>query len=563
MTSLPRFSLCVEPELCLWLALARPLPKEEKDICQARLFLPVTSLIIALDKSIVTLLLFLKAKGIEAMASRVGEQLGNYRLTRLLGQGGFAEVYLGEHLYLGTEAAIKMLHTRLEQDDADAFREEARTVARLKHPHIVRVLDFGIDNSTPFLVIDYAPNGSLRARHAKGAQLSLPTVLSHVKQLADALQYAHEQKLIHRDIKPENILLDERGDLVLTDFGIATMAQSSRSQNTQDVVGTVAYMAPEQVQGKPRPASDQYSLGIVVYEWLTGTRPFVGTFTEIATQHVLTPPPPLRTKRPDLPTAVDLVVMTALNKDPHRRFGSVKAFAVAFEQACQSGSAPMFSTDQKSPLASPPPIVAPGLSAPPASQVYETSSITPPPRAAGPLVTPPIKRQSPPPLLSSYQTSNSYQTSKPIQMKASQSNRNWPYVLLVVLLLVAAAIAVPLIISSQHGGKFQQTITTGPDITSIAVGTGVDTTTNGGVTGQSDTFHVGNVVYVVSDYSTDIDQTAITDTLTGGQATMGQGTLVNGAYSYYDWATVTQAGIYTWTIQYDGQDGASITFQVV
>ncbi len=107
------------------------------------------------------------------MGDRVGQQLGNYRLARLLGTGGFAEVYLGEHLHLGTEAAIKVLHTRLEQVDADAFRNEARTVARLKHPHIVRILDFGTDGLTPYLVMDYVPNGSLRARHPRGTQLSL------------------------------------------------------------------------------------------------------------------------------------------------------------------------------------------------------------------------------------------------------------------------------------------------------------------------------------------------------------------------------------------------------
>src|SRR5437868_3000529 len=208
------------------------------------------------------------------MADRVGQQLGNYQLIHLLGEGGFAEVYLGEHIHLGTQAAIKILHAQLSNENVDEFRTEARTIARLIHPHIVRVLEFGIEGKTPFLVMDYAPQGTLRQRHPKGVILPLPTIVSYVEQLADALQYAHDEKLIHRDIKPENILLGRRNELLLSDFGIALVAQSSRYQNAQEMAGTMAYMAPEQIQGKPRPASDQYSLGVVAYEWLSGDRPF-------------------------------------------------------------------------------------------------------------------------------------------------------------------------------------------------------------------------------------------------------------------------------------------------
>src|SRR2546421_11433328 len=115
------------------------------------------------------------------MADRVGQQLGNYQLLRLLGEGGFAEVYLGEHIHLGTQAAIKVLHTRLASDDVEKFRAEARTIARLIHPNIVRVLDFGVEGKTPFLVMDYAPNGTLRQRHAKGTQVPLAIVVSYIK----------------------------------------------------------------------------------------------------------------------------------------------------------------------------------------------------------------------------------------------------------------------------------------------------------------------------------------------------------------------------------------------
>ena len=175
------------------------------------------------------------------MADRVGEQLGNYRLTRLLGTGGFAEVYLGEHIHLGTPAAIKVLHTKLASDDIDKFRTEARTIAYLIHPHIVRVLDFGVDDKTPFLVMDYATNGTLRQRHPKGQRLPLITVVSYVTQIADALQCAHDEKLVHRDVKPENMLLGRRDEVLLSDFGIALVAQSSRYQSTQDMAGTMSY----------------------------------------------------------------------------------------------------------------------------------------------------------------------------------------------------------------------------------------------------------------------------------------------------------------------------------
>ena len=199
------------------------------------------------------------------MADRIGQQLGNYRLIRLIGEGGFAEVYLGEHLHLGTQAAIKILKTQLTSSDVEQFRSEARIIANLEHPNIVRILDFGVEGKIPFLVMSYAPNGTLRQQYPRGVSLPLPAILSYVKQIADALQYAHDQKLIHRDVKPENMLLGRRHEVLLSDFGIALATQSSRYQSTRDVVGTVAYMAPEQIQGKPRPASDQYALAVVVY----------------------------------------------------------------------------------------------------------------------------------------------------------------------------------------------------------------------------------------------------------------------------------------------------------
>ncbi len=264
---------------------------------------------------------------------RVGQQVGNYRLEQVLGSGGFAEVYLGRHVYLNSPAAIKLLHTNLAQGDIEGFRSEAITLVRLIHPHVVRILDFGLEDNTPFLVMDYASNGTLRQHHRRKEQVPLALVVDYVKQVAGALQYAHDQKIIHRDIKPENMLLGRQHEILLSDFGIAVIAQTSHAGLMYDTPGTITYMAPEQLQGHPRKASDQYSLGIVAYEWLTGSPPFTGSFTEVAAGHIFSATPSLRDKAPTISSEVEQVILTALAKDPNQRFGSVLAFASALEHA--------------------------------------------------------------------------------------------------------------------------------------------------------------------------------------------------------------------------------------
>lgn len=279
------------------------------------------------------------------MADYVEQQLGNYRLTRLLGQGGFANVYLAEHVYLKTSAAIKILQVRLTREALDTFLAEARTIARLSHPHIVRVLEFGIERDTPFLVMSYAPYGSLRQRHPVGSVLASSQILSYVRQVASALQYAHDRMVIHRDVKPENMLLDEAFSVVLSDFGLATTVQEQNHSlsglpvhHTGTLAGTTTYMAPEQFDGLPSPASDQYALAVIVYEWLCGTPPFQGSPMGVAVQHMQTPPPSLREKAPSLAPAIEQVVFRALNKDPRQRFPGVWDFARALEEAMTSTS---------------------------------------------------------------------------------------------------------------------------------------------------------------------------------------------------------------------------------
>src|SRR5579883_953683 len=209
------------------------------------------------------------------MTDYSGLRLGNYQLERLLGQGGFADVYLGTHVYLKTQVAIKVLQTRLTGEDVDAFLNEARTIASLVHPHIVRVLDSGIENSLPFLVMDYAPHGTLRRLFPRGVAQPPAKLVPYIKQVASALQYAHERNLVHRDIKPENMLIGREGEVLLSDFGIA----------------------------------------IVIYEWLSGCPPFQGTFSEVACQHLFADLPSLHQKVPSLSPALEAVVRHALAKD--------------------------------------------------------------------------------------------------------------------------------------------------------------------------------------------------------------------------------------------------------
>ncbi|MBA2394137.1 MAG: protein kinase [Ktedonobacteraceae bacterium] len=270
------------------------------------------------------------------MVNLVDQQLGNYRLLSLIGQGGFADVYLGEHLHLGTRAAIKVLQIRVGSTGIEQFRTEARTIASLVHPHIVRVLDFGVQQDIPFLVMDYAPGGSLRQRYPEGSLVPVASIISYTKQIAAALQHAHDQHFIHRDVKPGNMLLLNENTLLLSDFGLVKVAHDSNSYSIQGVAGTAAYIAPEQIQGRPHIASDQYALGAIVYEWLSGTLPFQGSPIEIYGQHLHATPPSLHEIMPAISLETERIVLRALAKDPSQRFPRIEDFAKALEQAYQN-----------------------------------------------------------------------------------------------------------------------------------------------------------------------------------------------------------------------------------
>ncbi len=329
------------------------------------------------------------------MADHIGQQLGNYRVLRLLGRGGFSEVYLGEHAYLKNHAALKVLGTQLSEEDTEEFLQEAQTLARLDHPHIVRVLDFAVHDGTPFLVMEYAAGGSLRELHPKGTRVSLEHITAYVTQVASALQYAHNQRLLHRDVKPGNMLLGARGQVLLSDFGLAMLMPSSLSGKTQamdqSMTGTTPYLAPEQLQGQPQPASDQYALGVVVYEWLSGRRPFHGTPIEIAMQHLSASPPSLREMEPDLPPVIEEVVMRALAKEPELRFASVQDFATALQHAAHQAEylsvTPLAAGNAASAAEVPPPSLA--ASTPPTILAEEQSkeqTMTVPDAVTGPAI---------------------------------------------------------------------------------------------------------------------------------------------------------------------------------
>lgn len=269
------------------------------------------------------------------MADLTGQQFGNYRLIRHLGTGGFGAVYLGMHVHLRREAAIKIL-LKLDEREIEQFRREAQIIARLVHPHIVTLFDYDVMAGTPFLVMMYAEQGTMRERYRRGTRAPLAEVTEYIIQAAQGLQFAHDQHVLHRDVKPANMLLGPRGELLLSDFGVAVMWSGTRSISTQNASGTHVYMAPEQYRGHPRPASDQYALAITAYEWLSGARPMADSPLGLGMLQMTRPEvqaPPLRRVIPLLPSRVDDVLRRALASDWQARFPSIAVFAEELARA--------------------------------------------------------------------------------------------------------------------------------------------------------------------------------------------------------------------------------------
>lgn len=262
-----------------------------------------------------------------------GQRFGNYQLISLLGESSYAQVYLGEQTLLKTQAVIKVLHVQLDDQKAEQFRFEADRVARLDHPYIARLQHFGIEHHSPYLVTDYAPNGSLRQHHPRGVPVPVGIVIRYAQQVAEALDYAHQQKIIHRNIKPENLLVGKKNEILLSDFGIAIVTHQAPATTSEDSSDTLSYIAPEQLRRKPHPASDQYALAVMVYEWLTGRLPFQGSAIEVARQHLEVPPPLMREPGSAFSADVERVVLRGLEKHWQMRYPGVREFANALHDA--------------------------------------------------------------------------------------------------------------------------------------------------------------------------------------------------------------------------------------
>jgi serine/threonine-protein kinase len=279
------------------------------------------------------------------IADRLSSALSDrYRVERELGQGGMATVYLAEDLKHGRKVAIKVLHPELSAViGGDRFLAEIKVTAALQHPHILGLIDSGEADGLLYYVMPYVSGESLRTRLTREKQLPIDDALRLSKEVASALDYAHRQGVVHRDIKPENILLQE-GSALVADFGIALAVQQaggSRMTQTGMSLGTPAYMSPEQAMGERDigARSDVYALGAMTYEMLAGEPPFTGPNSQAIVAKVLTEtPPPLRPKRPSVPSAVERAVLIALQKLPADRFGTAKDFSDALDGSGKSPS---------------------------------------------------------------------------------------------------------------------------------------------------------------------------------------------------------------------------------
>ena len=248
---------------------------------------------------------------------------GRYRIMRKLGSGGMADVYLAEDEELGRRVAIKILNDKYAPDDqfVERFRREAKNAAGLSHPNIVSIYDRGEAEGTYYIAMEYLDGRSLKELVVARGPLPIPDAIAATRQVLGALRFAHRKGVVHRDIKPHNVMADADGRLKVTDFGIARAGVSQMTE-AGSIIGTAQYLSPEQARGAPvDQRSDLYSMGIVLYEMLTGQVPFTGESpVEIAMKHLSDPPRPPSLLRPDIPPDLDMVVLRALAKNPEDRF---------------------------------------------------------------------------------------------------------------------------------------------------------------------------------------------------------------------------------------------------
>jgi serine/threonine-protein kinase len=267
----------------------------------------------------------------------VGETIAErYELEEVVGQGGMSTVYKAHDSLLERNVALKVLHQQYNEDEdfVERFKREARSVAQLQHPNIVTVIDRGEEDGRQYIVFEFIDGENLKELVVRKGRLDVRDALEIAHEIAQALAFAHENGLIHRDVKPQNVLLNGDGRAKVTDFGIARSLDVEHGvTQTGTILGTSNYIAPEQATGQPVDAhTDVYSLGIVLYEMLTGELPFPGeSFVAIAMKHIQEPSPNVLDVRGDVPLRVASMVDRALEKDPEHRFPTMYAFAAEIE----------------------------------------------------------------------------------------------------------------------------------------------------------------------------------------------------------------------------------------
>ena len=272
------------------------------------------------------------------MSFLIGETVGAYRITEQLGSGGMATVFKAYHAALDRYVAIKVLHPAFKEDPnfLARFQREARVVAKLEHPNIVPVHDFSEHNGQPYLVMRFIEGETLKARLARGP-LSMAEALKVIHLVGAALTYAHGQGVLHRDIKPSNVIITSKGDVFLTDFGLARIAQAGESTlSTDSILGTPQYISPEQAKGERDldARTDVYSLGVVVYELLVGRVPYqADTPFAVVHDHIFTPLPMPRSINPSLPEPLERFLLKTLSKNRDDRFASVQDMTAALSRA--------------------------------------------------------------------------------------------------------------------------------------------------------------------------------------------------------------------------------------